>query len=191
MVPQGVSSIEIQHILPCLADPDKIRVIAQADGDMTEVLPYVNRLVKGCIYVHEGKTLTLKKGHRIINVFGYKVTIAKADNVEDAVATLKWLRNLLNDCWSKRDKIEPDFSRKNKVVALDILRLLPKRNCGKCGYPTCTAFAVKVSDEETVVTRCTVLLDTEYTEKAKVLFRLLRDAGYTVPSLPGGVSVDE
>jgi ArsR family metal-binding transcriptional regulator len=177
-----LKSIEIEHVLPCLADPDKIRVIAQADADMSEALPYMNALVKNCIYNHEGKTLTLKKGHRIINIFGYRVTIAKADNVADARQTLDWLRDLVNKCWARRDEIEPDYSRRDRLTPLDVLRLLPLTNCRKCGEKTCTAFAVRLAAEEISIARCAELFNSEWRDRRALLLQLLRNSGYDVPS---------
>jgi ArsR family metal-binding transcriptional regulator len=186
-----VRSIEIENVLPCLADPDKIRVIAQANADMSDVLPYINGLVKNCIYNHEGKTLTLKKEHRIINIYGCRVTIAKADDVDDARRTLDWLRSLVNKCWARRDEIEPNYSRRGRLSPLDILRLLPLSNCGKCGEKTCTAFAVKLAAEEVSVTRCAELFDSTWRDKRETLFRLLKESGYDVPSLFASEESDE
>jgi ArsR family metal-binding transcriptional regulator len=176
-----VRGIEIEHVLPCLADPDKIRVIAQADVDLSEALPYMNAVEK-CIYNHEGKTLTLKKEHRIINIFGYRVTIAKADDVDDARETLDWLRDLVNKCWARRDEIEPDYSRRDRLTPLDVLRLLPLTNCRKCGEKTCTAFAVRLAAEEISIARCAELFNSEWRDRRALLLQLLRNSGYDVPS---------
>ncbi len=51
----------ITHILPCPADPDKIRAIVELEEEIHEAFPYINALLKGCIYNHPGMILTLKK----------------------------------------------------------------------------------------------------------------------------------
>src|SRR4030043_50677 len=57
-----LQSYKITRILPCLADPEKIRVIAEVSGDIYEVFPYLNATLKECIYNHPAFTLTIKKG---------------------------------------------------------------------------------------------------------------------------------
>jgi ArsR family metal-binding transcriptional regulator len=51
-------SYKITRILPCLADPEKIRVIAEISNEIHDVFPYLNATLKGCIYNHAANTLT-------------------------------------------------------------------------------------------------------------------------------------
>ena len=37
---------------------------------------------------------------------------------------------------------------------IDIYKKLPKTNCGKCGVPTCMAFAVKVKNAQRKISDC-------------------------------------
>jgi Na+-translocating ferredoxin:NAD+ oxidoreductase RNF subunit RnfB len=39
---------------------------------------------------------------------------------------------------------------------LEILRRTPKNNCGRCGYPTCLAFAAAVAREGEEPSRCPI-----------------------------------
>lgn len=43
-------SYKITRVLPCLADPEKIRVIAEISDEIHEVFPYLNAALAGCIY---------------------------------------------------------------------------------------------------------------------------------------------
>jgi len=40
------------------------------------------------------------------------------------------------------------------LTGLDIYKLLPKTNCGKCGVPTCLAFAMKVAQKKASIEEC-------------------------------------
>jgi len=40
------------------------------------------------------------------------------------------------------------------LTGLDIYKLLPKTNCGKCGVPTCLAFAMKVAQKKASIDEC-------------------------------------
>jgi len=57
------------------------------------------------------------------------------------------LKKEINQNWEGRDKIEQTFDRPPAPQMLEILKLLPKTNCKKCGEPTCMVFALRVIDE--------------------------------------------
>ncbi len=57
-----VTTIEITHVLPCLADSSKIRFHALASADLTEVLPYLNAVMQGAVYNHTAPALTYTRG---------------------------------------------------------------------------------------------------------------------------------
>jgi CO dehydrogenase/acetyl-CoA synthase gamma subunit (corrinoid Fe-S protein) len=38
------------------------------------------------------------------------------------------------------------MENKGKPVVLEILKLLPKSNCQKCGQPTCMVFAIQTAE---------------------------------------------
>ena len=40
------------------------------------------------------------------------------------------------------------------LTGLDIYKLLPKKNCGECGVPTCLAFAMKLSKKQVSLEEC-------------------------------------
>jgi len=178
-----VESIEITHVLPCLADPAKIRFHAEPLADLSGVLPYLNAVLPGAIYNHAALALTLTKEHRIICLHPRLITCAKADDLDDARSVLGWLTELINETWARRGEITPSYERRERLTALAIYKLLPRTNCGRCGVPTCLAFAVKLAAEETSVMRCPPLLDSPYADKRSLLLGMLRDAGYEVPSI--------
>jgi ArsR family metal-binding transcriptional regulator len=173
----------IAHILPCLADPDKIRAIVELDEEIQESFPYINSWLKGCIYNHPAMMLTLKKDGRMITLYPRKVTVAKAVDEKDVQATMEWLKNLIGEVFEKKDHIKPDYSRGVELKALDIFKLLPGINCKACDEPTCLAFAVKLLAEERSVVRCAPLFTPEHKEKRQFLLEILRAAGYPVPGI--------
>lgn len=173
----------ITHILPCLADSEKIRAIVELDEEIQETFPYITALLKGCIYNHPGMILTLKKEGKMITLYPRKVTVAKAVDEKDVHETLEWLKDLTREVSEKKDKIKPNFSRGVELKALDIFKLLPGTNCKACDELTCLAFAVKLLAEERSVVRCAPLFTPEYKDKRQVLMELLQAAGYPVPGL--------
>jgi len=48
--------------------------------------------------------------------------------------------------WEERDNITPSEESRSKPQILEILKLLPKTNCRKCGLPTCMVFATQAAE---------------------------------------------
>jgi ArsR family metal-binding transcriptional regulator len=175
-------SYKITRILPCLADPEKIRVIAEVSGEIQEIFAYLNATLEGCIYNHPALTLTFKKGDKIITLHPLHITLTKIDDEEEAEKILGWLQNLVNETGQHRDRIQPDYSMRKELKPTDIFKLLPGTNCKECGQPSCFAFAFKLVRKEIGLAKCTFLFSEEYVEKRGVLFELLQNTGYEVPS---------
>jgi DNA phosphorothioation-dependent restriction protein DptG len=173
-------SYQITRVLPCLADPEKIRVIAEVSGEIYEAFPYVNAILKGCIYNHPALTLTIKKDGKLFTLHAHHITLAKIEDEKEAEEILDWLKDLINETYEKRDQIEPSYSKGEELRALDIYKLLPGTSCKKCGELTCLAFAVKLVGQEIEAAKCVPLFSEEYQEKRKVLLELLHAAGYNV-----------
>ena len=178
-----IKQIRILKILPCIADAEKIRFHAQLDRDISEILPYLNAILDSGIYNHYGKTLTIKKEGRIITIYSYDIQGAKIDDEEDAVRILEWLKEKINYCYKNKDKIQPNYPRRQSLNPLDIYRLLPGLNCKQCGETTCFSFAIRLSNEELNIMRCAPLFSAEYQDKRKQLLKVLKDSGYSVPAV--------
>jgi ArsR family metal-binding transcriptional regulator len=176
-----LQSYKIARILPCLADPEKIRVIAEVSGEIYEAFPYLNAILKGCIYNHPALTLTIKKDGKLFTLHAHHITLAKIEDEKEAEEILGWLKNLINETYEKRDQIEPNYSMAAELKALDIFKLLPGTSCKKCGELTCLAFAVKLVGRDTEITKCDPLFSEKYQEKRKVLIELLHAAGHEIP----------
>jgi ArsR family metal-binding transcriptional regulator len=173
-----LGSYRITRILPCMADPEKIRVIAEISGEIHEAFPYLNATLKGCIYNHPANTLTIRKDQKLITLHAFHITLAKIEDEKEADEILKWLKNLINDTYENRAKIEPNYSMAAELKALDIFKLLPGTNCRECGEPTCLAFAVKLVGRDIEIRKCAPLFSEKYQEKQEVLAELLQAAGW-------------
>lgn len=173
-------SYQITRVLPCLADPEKIRVIAELSDEIPEVFPYLNAVLKGCIYNHPANTLTIKKDGKLLTLHARHIALAKVEDEKEAEAILRWLRDLINETYERRDRIEPNYSMAAELKALDIFKLLPGTNCRQCGEPSCLAFAVKVVGRDGEIRKCRPLFSERYEAKRAVLLEILEGAGYDV-----------
>jgi ArsR family metal-binding transcriptional regulator len=176
-----LQSITITKVLPCLVDPDMIRVTAETSVDVSDIMPYLNRLMPGASYNHEAKTLTFTEKPGVITIYPTSIEMGRIQGVGDAISILSWIRDMVNATYENRERIQP--STEIRVLQpLQLYRYLPQTNCKQCGELTCLAFAVQVLREEQRIGNCKPLLLPEFREKAVGLFRILDGMGYEVPN---------
>ncbi len=176
-----LQSYKITRILPCIADPEKIRVITEVSGEIHEVFPYLNAVLKGCIYNHPALTLTIRNEEKLITLHTKHVTMTLIEDEKEAQEILDRLKDLINETYQNRDQIEPNYSEGDHLKPSDIQRLLPGTNCKKCGFRSCLAFAFKLVDRKIEVVKCLPLFSDEFKEKRKVLLEILKNAGLKIP----------
>ncbi|MCL5773077.1 MAG: hypothetical protein M1536_01665 [Firmicutes bacterium] len=165
-----LKSITLCYVAPCIADETKIRLIAYFSSDISEILPYLNTVIKGASYNKNGPTLTYTKGRKIINLYNIKIAIAKADDIIDAWNILDEIKDLINETHKNKDTITPNNEAKVKITALQIYGWLPKTNCKLCQEATCLAFAAKLLLGEQKLQNCSLLFsDPKFSENRKLM----------------------
>ena len=171
-------SITLCYVAPCMADEKKIRLIGYFDRDVTEILPYINAVIRGASYNKGASTLTYAKERRLINLYNIKITVAKADDIIDAWVVLDEVKKLVNDTYRRRNTIKPSYEEKVRVTALQIYGWLPKSNCKACGEVTCLAFAVKLLLGEQKILKCAPLsTESRYSENKKIMQEMAEALG--------------
>lgn len=163
----------ITHVMDCIADPSKNRVIAEFWDRVDKVFPYLNAVAPNVMYNPGANTLTAIRSGRILTFYPHVAIMAKVDGEEDAAAQLRWFQELCNDTWRRRAEIEPCYERRQRLGFLDAYRLLPRLNCGDCGEPTCLAFSFRLLFGETSLAACAHLAEPEYTEGGRRLAELI------------------
>jgi ArsR family metal-binding transcriptional regulator len=173
-----LETITLCYVAPCMADEKKIRLIGYFNRDITEVLPYLNAVIKGASYNKGASTLTYAKERRLINLYNIKVTIAKANDIIDAWVILDEVKKLVNNTYSRRDTIKPNYEEKVKVTALQIYGWLPKSNCKVCGEATCLAFACRLLLGKQKLSKCIPLsTESKFTENKKIMQEMAEALG--------------
>lgn len=123
-----------------------VHCFAHLDQDVSDALPYLNAVLGGDVYMQEPPSVTFKAHGKLITVQGRKIAINALKNEEEAKKIVEWLKNEINQAWDKRAEITPSYTGKKKPLLMEILKLLPRTNCKKCGQPTCMVFAAQVMD---------------------------------------------
>ena len=84
----------------------------------------------------------------------WKWWLAPFQDRNQALAFFLHLVDFLNDLHNKRKDLRPDHRIYRPLSVIDVLRLLPKSNCGVCGYSTCLAFAAALRQGKSVPDLC-------------------------------------
>jgi ArsR family metal-binding transcriptional regulator len=174
--------MEIKEFLPCIADPEKYRVIGQIDNyKLDEILPYLARIVPKATYNATEGWVSFKKGQKIVTIYknGF-ATLTMIKDEEEALSILQELEKKIKLAWKKRHEI--DITKpleKTFIGPLKLYKYLPKTNCKKCGEETCMAYAFKLLNGKKSLKDCKLLFeDSKYIGVRETLISLLLSSGY-------------
>jgi ArsR family metal-binding transcriptional regulator len=141
----------------CLPSSEKVYCIASLNEDVSEALPYLNAVLHGTEYFRDPPVLLFHLQGRIVKIGAREVLINRLADEEEADSVLEWWKDKINEVWEKRKDITPCYEGKVKPGLINVLRLLPKTNCRKCGQPTCMVFASQVAEGKYGTEHCSEL----------------------------------
>ena len=130
---------------------------ALLDQDVSAALPYLNAVLGGFEYIPEPPSVTFKAHGKLITVYGRKIAVNALHDEEQARKIVDWLMREINTAWENRQQIEPSCQGMPRPQLIEILKLLPKTNCGKCGEKTCMVFAARMAEGAKAAGICTEL----------------------------------
>lgn len=151
----------------CMPGAMGVHCFAHLDQDVGEALPYLNAALGGDVYIQEPPSVTFKAQGKLITVSSRRIAINALKDEDEARKLVEWLKSEVNQAWENRASITPCYKGKTKPQLIEILKLLPKTNCKKCGRPTCMVFAAQVADGGRGPEECPALSD-EKRDKLKV-----------------------
>jgi len=139
---QLISSYDLELIAPaCVPGAATWSAKARLQDDITEVLPYLNAELKGADYNHDAKVLIWKANGRKCAFRPHEIDAAPVEVREEAHKIIDELIDRVNDVWERRQDVKPDLKQIKLPALMAVYKLLPKTNCGKCGYPACMGYA--------------------------------------------------
>jgi ArsR family metal-binding transcriptional regulator len=176
-----LEDIEMTFMEPCVAGPGYVRMFAEMSRDVSELLPYLNAVIKTATYNKEADTLCFTRQGKLIALYPEKIAVAKAHSPTDAWEMLDWIKDTINETYENQDTIQPNYQRRAGVTALDIFQFLPRLNCRKCDELTCLAFAVNLLAGKREIAECKPLFEDKNSRLKKVLLELVSALGYKIP----------
>src|SRR4030043_1355476 len=98
----------------CNPSSQKVNAIADLSEDISDVLPYLNTVLKGLHYNEDGKILTVKRGGRVITFRPRQIAITKLEDENEALSVMEELKQILNETYERRDQIKPTSTSRPK-----------------------------------------------------------------------------
>lgn len=166
----------------CNPNAETLNCLAAFSDDVSEVFPYPNAVLKGCVFRPDTGTLSFRHEGKFFTLYARRVAVTRIADDADAQQTLAWLRDFINQTYEGRERITPSYKTCDAPKALDVYKLLPGTNCGECGEATCLAFALKVVAQSTEIAACRPLFSGQHEAKRERAVEVLLGAGYEVPA---------
>ncbi len=138
----------------CNPNSEAVYCIATLNEDVSEALPYLNAVLHGTEYYRDPPEVVFHLQGKSIKVGAREIAINRLADEEEADEVLAWWKDKINEAWEKRESIVPSYEGKKRPRLIDVLRLLPKTNCKKCGQPTCMVFASQVVEGKCGAEHC-------------------------------------
>jgi len=161
---------------PCEPGAERFSATARLNVDISEVLPYLNAILRGAVYHKQANALTWKKGGHMIAFHPYEISTSNAENRESAEKEIKGLIDLVNRTWERRADITPFHGTRQRPTPMAIYKLLPKTNCKECGEATCWIFALKLAASQKPLSDCPLLSSPQYAHNLASLEEIVIDA---------------
>ncbi len=159
----------------CNPSSQKVNALVDLPTDISEVIPFLNTVLKGRQYNQEERSLTVKRGGHFITFWPRQIAITKLEDENEARVVMEELKKILNETYEKRDQIRPTSTSRTIPRPLELFRLLPGKNCKECGEPTCLAFALRLVNDEIGWKQCPLLLAKEFETNRLKLMEVLPD----------------
>ena len=139
-----LSRYHTRFVRPPNPSAQHLRCFARPEGDLSEVLPYLNTRLQGHEFCPDPPSLTLKYRAKMITLTAHEIAI---NIVQDQTRRRRfWSGSAGNQRHlGAAGRNCPSFEVAAPPRIFEIFKLLPHTNCRACGQPTCLVFAVQVS----------------------------------------------
>jgi len=139
-------------------------------AELSELMPYVNAVVEKGEYTPTVPTLVWRDGAHKVFLRPRQLGISNLRDRTHAEGEVARVVRFLNETWDERASLTPDFSTRSRPKVFEILKLLPRTNCGQCGVPSCMAYAVTLAEGDKSLDDCPPLqLDAEAPNRGRLV----------------------
>jgi len=144
---------------PCLADPERFKVIAKMGRQLGDVLPIIFLSVPNARYSESSETVSYSfERHNVVVGHNGELAVTFIKDDEELGELMARIIGLLNRCltYAASGKRAPRslVEEKKKLSPMIIYGRLPQTNCRECGESGCYAFASRLFNDEKEMTDC-------------------------------------
>lgn len=165
--------------IDCLRTSTDFNVVMELEESIEDLLPYLAASLPSCSYVHGSGVIDFMDAGHIVGIYPERITITSVRSSEEAALLCRTYFEKIQQVRGARDSIQPVYKTRPTLTLMDILKALPKTNCGACESPTCIAFAARVLRREAPLALCPAFL--EHCSRHENLLQKMASAGYDVP----------
>jgi DNA-binding CsgD family transcriptional regulator/ArsR family metal-binding transcriptional regulator len=132
------------------------RLIAEftLSADVCELAPYINAVAQKAVFHQKPPYIRFVLDATLCTLFENRGSASAFCDREQALDFLEKLLVFLNHIHRNRDSIRPNYKIQDTMSVLNLFRILPRSNCGKCGFASCMAFAVALSRQRASIPGC-------------------------------------
>ena len=124
------------------------------DRDISSLFPFLNGVIKKAIYLKEPPFMRFRFNKVLCAVHPCSLAAFPFEDQQSGEAFAERIIEFINDVHDRRSTLDPNHKTHNPVSVVEVLKILPKTNCGRCGYPTCMAFAGAIRTGRAVPNQC-------------------------------------
>jgi len=154
-----IEGYEIVDKSPCLADPERFKVIVKVGRELGDVLPVLFLSVPNARYSESSGTASYSfERHNIVVGHNGELAVTFIKDDEELGQLMSRVIGLLNRCltYVASGKRAPRslVEEKKKLSPMAIYQRLPQTNCKECSESGCYAFASKLFAGEKSLQDC-------------------------------------
>ncbi len=150
------------------------------DKEISSIFPYLNRVLDKTIYLKEPPFMRFRFDGVLCAVHPSYLAAFPFEDRSGAEVFAERIIAFINDVHARRSTIKPSHKTHNPVSVVEVLKILPKTNCRRCGYPTCVAFASAIRTGRAIPNQCPDLVS-PVVEKA--VYPVLDDQGNVIEQI--------
>lgn len=124
------------------------------DKDISALFPYINASYDEAVFYDQPLHVRLLiDGYRCL-LYTHMAVAYYFESKRQANAFAAQVIDLLNRIDAQKESIIPNYDQLKRIPIMDMMKVLPKTNCGACGYPTCMAFAAALMKGKATTESC-------------------------------------
>jgi len=124
------------------------------ERDVSSLFPYLNAELNRAIYLKQPPFIRFRFEKILCALHPFYLAAFPFSDRPQAESFVARLFEFINGVYERKDSIQANHKTYNPVSVVKILKLLPKTNCGRCGYATCMAFAAAVRTARAIPYQC-------------------------------------